>query len=300
MTLSSTTKSSRHTGTGSNDALATGFNFFADSEVEVWKITRATGVYELLTEDTEYQIESGGGPSGTSPSSSGTIRVVNGGTNFPTTVDWEIRRVMPLTQSRDYNEGDSFSAISIEGGLDFAAMHAQQLNKWVLLAEVSGAAQTDLVVSSTASQGWPDTYDAVRLELYGVFPSVAARIRLKLDDNGTESTTALYSTFSTILGNDGTTSVSNGSGWGSDSTITVGATLPEAVNGAVTFHARNDRLYGFGQYTYLDATNSSVCGAQLHLLASGPYTRLDGFYIDGSGGGTTVTGLARMWGMPKA
>jgi hypothetical protein len=273
------------------------FRCFASSEIEVWKLTRATGVWEQLTEDTEYSVTLTV-PDGTQASAVGSVVPISPGTNFPASVDWEIRRALPLTQTLDLNEGDALPAISVEGAFDRQAMHAHQLNKWVLLAEASGAAQSELNVRAV---DWTKTYDSVRLELFGVYPSTAARIRVKIDDNstGTPVGSGLFSSWITLFGHDASVNGERTSTWATDTGILVGASLVEGVNGSLTIHSRDEKLYATGQYVYTDSVESSVCVATMGGTATGSYTH-HGFYVDGSGSGTTVTGLVRLWGMPKA
>jgi len=120
MTLSITTVSTQYDGTGLETALATVFPFFVDTDIIVTSRVKTTGVDTVLTKGTHYTVTGGSATGAT-----GTVTPIDGSVDFPSTVNWTIERSVPLTQSLDYVENDSFPAASHEAGLDRLTMQAQ-------------------------------------------------------------------------------------------------------------------------------------------------------------------------------
>ena len=255
MTVSTTTQTKRYVGTGANTPLSTVFAFFKDSDVEVWRRIESTGVSTLLVRDTDYTV-SGGGASGNQASSTGTVTPVDGVTNFLATDTWEIRRNIPILQT-DFavNEGDPFAALSVEGAFDRAVMQTQQLNKWVLLDQISSfGGVSGMFVHTPDNSAWTDIYDSVRLEFYGVFPTSSARMLVSVRDNGSASSSGLSSVVSTVKGSDSSTSISATTDWGTDSTVLVftllGVALTRAWRGSILSRqeARSSASLDSGDY----------------------------------------------------
>jgi len=121
MTVSTIIRRRSVDGTGANTPIPTGFVFFSSAEVLVVKKIKATGVYSLQAEGTNYSVTGGGTPPAT-----GTVTPIDGATDFPATVSWTVYRSTPLTQSLDYLANDSFPAETHEAGLDRLTLIAQE------------------------------------------------------------------------------------------------------------------------------------------------------------------------------
>jgi len=123
MTLSATDTEVQYTGTGLDSALSTAFKYFVDANVVVTKRVTATGADSTMALGTHYSI-AGGSTTG----AVGTVTVINGTVNFPTSVTWTIKRVIPITQATDYVENDLFPAASHEIALDRLTMQVQDVD----------------------------------------------------------------------------------------------------------------------------------------------------------------------------
>ena len=111
MTISVTTQKLAFTGDGTDKALSITYKFYASSDLIVTKRITATGVESMMVLDTHYSVSGGSG-------ATGTVTVIDGATNFPSTVTWTVTRSGPLTQITNYVEGDDFGAESHETVLD--------------------------------------------------------------------------------------------------------------------------------------------------------------------------------------
>lgn len=100
-----------YTGTGANTVLATTFPFIDETDLVVTQRVTATGVETVLTLSTHYTVTGGSYVKGE-------VTPVDGATDFPTTVTWNIKRATPLTQNSDYVENDDFGAETHEKALD--------------------------------------------------------------------------------------------------------------------------------------------------------------------------------------
>lgn len=301
MTVSTTTQTKRYVGTGANTPLPTVFAFFEHSDVEVWRRIESTGVSTLLVRDTDYTV-SGGGASGNQASSTGTVTPVDGVTNFLVTDTWEIRRNLPILQTDfDVNQGDSFSALSVEGAFDRAVMQRQQIKKWVLLDERAidpSVGPGAKFVHTKDDSAWPDVYDSVRLEIFGLRPfGGSERITFSVRDGVSESTNGLSSVTSSIKAPASSEFISDTSDWGTFSSSLVLAS-GGGIHGSITFNARDNKLFGYGQYLYEGYTNptSGLTGSTANFLGAGPYTTLTGFHFENP---FAMIGLIKFWGMPK-
>ena len=124
MTISTTTQRSTTTGTGTETAIAVAFKFYATSDLVVTKRITATGVETTLTLDTHYSVSGGNGETGT-------VTVISGSTNFPSSVTWTLTRVSPRTQTLDLAQNDAFPADSVEAQLDKLVLQVQDLKEQV-------------------------------------------------------------------------------------------------------------------------------------------------------------------------
>ncbi len=119
MTVSATSSRIAHSGNGATTAFAVPFAFYAASDLTVTERIVATGAETTKTLNTDYTVSGGAGATGT----------VTATTAPPASVQWIIRRQLPITQEIDYTPNDSFPAQSHEEGLDRAAMRDQQLDE---------------------------------------------------------------------------------------------------------------------------------------------------------------------------
>ena len=120
MTVSVTTTVQQYTGTGLETELNTVFPFFVSSDIVVTQRVTATGVDTTMVLGTHYTVE-GGSAAG----AVGIVTPIDGATDFTTAMTWTLRRSLPLTQSLDYVENDSFPAASHEAGLDRLTLQSQ-------------------------------------------------------------------------------------------------------------------------------------------------------------------------------
>ena len=120
MTISTTTIVSSHNGDGSTlGPFAYNFPITADSDLAVIIRTTATGAETVKTLTTHYPVSGAGSASG------GAVTFTSG--NAPTAAEKVfIRRALPLTQSVDYVENDTFAAEDHESALDRLTMIVQE------------------------------------------------------------------------------------------------------------------------------------------------------------------------------
>lgn len=119
MTVSTTTNRVSYTGDGSTTAFPVTFPFYANTDLVVIERVISTGAETTKTLTTHYTVSGGSG-------STGTVTAV---TAPASTVQWIIKRVLPVTQSIDYTPNDPFPAATHEEGLDRAVMRDQQLDE---------------------------------------------------------------------------------------------------------------------------------------------------------------------------
>ena len=111
MTVPTTVNKTVYTGTGANTALATTFSFIDAADLIVTRRVTSTGVETTMALTTDYTVTGGN-------YKVGTVTVVDGATDFPTTVTWTIERNTAQTQNTDYVANDNFAAESHEQALD--------------------------------------------------------------------------------------------------------------------------------------------------------------------------------------
>jgi hypothetical protein len=116
MTVTTTSTSAVYTGDGTTVSFAVDFQFFATSELKVYKRVAATGVETLQVEGTDYDVTGGSGLTGR----------VDFGTAPPSTEQVHIRRESPKTQQNDLTPSNRFPSASVERALDRAAMRDQE------------------------------------------------------------------------------------------------------------------------------------------------------------------------------
>ncbi len=124
MTIATTTNRATFTGTGAQTALSIPYKFYAKSDLIVTKRTTATGAETTLTLDSHYSVTGGNG-------ATGTVTVIAGATNFPSTVTWTITRASPRTQALNLAQNDAFPAESLEAQLDKVVLQVQDLKEQV-------------------------------------------------------------------------------------------------------------------------------------------------------------------------
>ncbi len=124
MTISTTLQRSTFSGTGADTALSIPWKFYASSDLIVTKRTTATGAETTMTLDSHYSVSGGAG-------ATGTVQVISGSTNFPSTVTWTVTRASPRTQALDLAQNDAFPAESLEAQLDKVVLQLQDLKEQV-------------------------------------------------------------------------------------------------------------------------------------------------------------------------
>ena len=167
MTISTTDNRVSFAGNGSTTAFATGFKFFANTDLTVILVVDSTGVATTQTITTNYTVTGAGEDSG------GTVTMLVAPATGETLV---IVRAQPYTQGLDLVENDEFPSNSVEETLDKTVIMAQQVldatTRSVKLAEadtsgfdptlpVVHTVNTALVVNA-AGDGWavgPTTSD---------------------------------------------------------------------------------------------------------------------------------------------
>jgi hypothetical protein len=117
MTISTTTNRISFAGNGSTTAFATGFKFFADSDLTVILVVDSTGVETTQAITTHYTVADAGVAAG------GTVTMVTPPASGETLV---IVREQPYTQGTDLVENDPFPSQTVEDQLDKLAIMAQQ------------------------------------------------------------------------------------------------------------------------------------------------------------------------------
>jgi hypothetical protein len=119
MTLSSLNITDTFTGTGANTVLPTTFTFYTSEQIQVTKRELGTNEETVLVEDTHYTVVDGAG-------GVGSVTPVDGATDFPTTVEWEVKRATPLTQLVDLVPNVALPSQSIEEAHDRSRMIQQE------------------------------------------------------------------------------------------------------------------------------------------------------------------------------
>ena len=117
MTISTTTNRASFAGNGSTTAFATGFKFFANSDLTVILVVDSTGVETTKTITTHYTVADAGVDAG------GTVTMVTAPAVGETLV---IVRAQAYTQGLDLVENDPFPSESVEDQLDKNVIMAQQ------------------------------------------------------------------------------------------------------------------------------------------------------------------------------
>lgn len=123
MTISTTTNRISYSGNGSTTSFATGFKFFASSDLTVILVTDSTGAEATQTITTNYTVSGAGNDSG------GTVTMVTAPAIGETLV---IVREQPYTQGLDLVENDPFPSDSVEETLDKTVIMAQQNNDAII------------------------------------------------------------------------------------------------------------------------------------------------------------------------
>lgn len=119
MTVATTANRVTYTGDGSTTAFPVSFPFYDNTDLVVIERVISTGAETTKTLTTHYTVSGGSG-------STGTVTAV---TAPASTVQWIIKRVLPITQSIDYTPNDPFPASTHEEGLDRGVMRDQQLDE---------------------------------------------------------------------------------------------------------------------------------------------------------------------------
>jgi hypothetical protein len=136
MTIAKTTSRAQYTGDGSTVAFSFPYRFFADTDLEVY--LTVSGVETLQTLTTHYTVSNAGDETGgtvtflTAPASGATVTIL---------------RVLPLTQSVDYQANDPFPPETHEQALDRLTLQGQQLSERqgrALIAPASDTASLEL------------------------------------------------------------------------------------------------------------------------------------------------------------
>lgn len=147
MTTTANDARSQHNGGGLDSALTVGFPFQGTgtgAELLVTSRVKLTGVETTMSVTTHYTVTGGDG-------ADGTVTVVSGATNFPSTVQWTITRNSPLTQVTDYVESGPFPAATHEEGLDKLTRIAQEHADGRLRSLVVPVTDPDAIVTEIPS-----------------------------------------------------------------------------------------------------------------------------------------------------
>lgn len=157
MTVSTTTRRVTYTGTGANTVLSVPYVFINSSDLTVVKTVTATGVETTLTMGVHYSVSGG-------DYATGTVTPIDGATDFPATVTWEIVRYTPLTQATDYTENDAFTAEAHERALDKLTLLAQERydDDFAVDSDVSVSAFAETVLDDTSASAMRTTIDAMQ------------------------------------------------------------------------------------------------------------------------------------------
>lgn len=122
MTVANNTNKVREDGNGSKTAFTFSFEVFDESELEVYKVVKATGVATLQTITTDYTV------SLNTSSAGGTVTYVVAPTSLQESF---IKRVVPLTQETDIPNVGGIREEQIENQLDRGIMIDQQLQEQI-------------------------------------------------------------------------------------------------------------------------------------------------------------------------
>lgn len=117
MTIAKTGSETSDAGNGATVAFAFPFRFFADTDLQVFIVVDSTGLATLQTLTTDYTIVNTGTETG------GTVTMVAAPASGETLL---IQRVIPETQSTDYQANDAFPAETHETALDRLTLITQQ------------------------------------------------------------------------------------------------------------------------------------------------------------------------------
>lgn len=120
MTIAKTSRRIQYAGNGSVQAFSFPYRFFADSDLDVFITTNATGVQVQKTLTTDYTVSNNGDETG------GTVTMVTAPASGETLT---ILGDIPLTQGTDYTDNDPFPATAHEAALDRLTLQVQELEE---------------------------------------------------------------------------------------------------------------------------------------------------------------------------
>lgn len=120
MTIAKTSRRIQYAGNGSVQAFSFPYRFFADSDLDVFITTDATGVQVQKTLTTDYTVSNNGDETG------GTVTMVTPPASGETLT---ILGDIPLTQGTDYTDNDPFPATAHEAALDRLTLQVQELEE---------------------------------------------------------------------------------------------------------------------------------------------------------------------------
>jgi hypothetical protein len=169
MTVATTSNRKTYAGDNVSTSFATSpVVFFDTSDLSIQVVNNTTGVSTLLVENTDYTVTGGDGTTGTVNLAGGSAP--HGALLSGTTL--VILRVLPITQTTDFVNGDNSDAEVAETALDRLTMVAQQLQETLDRAitlpsgDVSGS--TNEFVSAASRAGLLLGFDASGLLTYYV------------------------------------------------------------------------------------------------------------------------------------
>lgn len=122
MTVANNTNKVREDGNGSKTAFTFSFEVFDESELEVYKVVKATGVATLQTITTDYTVALNASSPG------GTVTYVTAPSALQESF---IKRVVPITQETDIPNVGGIREEQIENQLDRGVMIDQQLQEQI-------------------------------------------------------------------------------------------------------------------------------------------------------------------------
>jgi hypothetical protein len=130
MTISVLTARVPYTGDGSTEVFSVPFAFNNTSEVAVWLLNQNTGVQQLLTLHTDYEVAGAGAAPG------GSVTLVSAGQawldaegDLNTGYKIVVLRAVPLTQTSDIRNADRLHLDRLEAAYDRAVQQCQMLKE---------------------------------------------------------------------------------------------------------------------------------------------------------------------------
>ncbi len=157
MTTTTTTNRKSFTGDGTEAILAITFKFYTAAELIVIRRVTSTGAETTMLLTTDYTVTGGNG-------STGTLEVVDGSTDFPSTVTWTVFRDSLQTQTLDILDTGGFQSESIETQLDKLVLRLidqqEQIDRCLKIPKSDATSLTTEISNSVDRASKALTFDA--------------------------------------------------------------------------------------------------------------------------------------------